>query len=191
MVPVPMRTSLFALVAGLLLSGCASERPKLRGHGCELNTECEAPLVCRLGRCRVECRDHVDCAASLQCLFDDERLGGCQLPDELEPCTLDSQCRERCGGRCDQLVCRDGRCGQACVEDRDCPHGATCEVGAAGVHTCEVQEPRACLYDSDCRDGLVCDYDQVCRLECLEDRDCDYPRTCSVDNRCVLPDGGF
>lgn len=200
------QTAAAILACGLVMAAgaaCTGDRPKLRGTGCELNSECEAPLVCRLGRCRVECRHPVrDCARGLECWFDENGLGGCSLPDEAT-CALDSDCRDACatGSACELLVCKDGRCGRECVDDRDCPDESECkrcpqddasceEETATGVPTCRA--PSLCVWNHDCPEGLICDEDQVCRVECVVDRDCDYPRLCNeAEGLCVLPDGGF
>lgn len=199
---------LFALSLGL--TGCDGERPRFRGEGCDLNTECDPPLVCGFRRCRIECRSEVDCGLGLACFLDSSGLGYCQLPDELE-CLLDSDCEEACGGdtACrDRLACRDGECGQECVTDRDCAEGSTCEASTDGVHTCEPAAEELCVYNSDCDDPThVCDARQVCRVECRTDpdptRDCVTPRVCALvpimveetmttidAPRCVLPADG-
>jgi len=186
------------LLAVSLAYGCG-ERPTFRGGGCELNSECDAPLVCGFGRCRQECRTEVDCALGLDCFGDvASGLGYCQLPDELN-CTRNSDCATNCGPGTDcegKIVCRAGECGQACVEDRDCVEGSVC-VEEEAVLTCEPLSTELCVYNSDCALGLICDPYQRCRVECVEDRDCEFPRVCRsevVDGvetpLCVLPGEG-
>jgi hypothetical protein len=181
-----IRSTLVATL--ILISACSGEAPKrVTGQTCELTTECAEPLVCRLSRCRRECSTFRDCAAGAECVLDDEGRGACLFEEE-NLCALDSQCREVGAG----LVCRDGRCRNECVEDRDCPSGASCVMSA-----CVVPDPMTCVYNSDCPilDGgthevlLVCNPEQRCVVECNADRDCDFPRTC-VRNLCELPDGG-
>lgn len=191
----------------LTLAACNGDRPSFRGEGCELNTECDAPLVCGFRRCREQCRTEADCGLRLGCFLDTRTgLGYCQLPDELT-CLRDSDCEEACGGdaECaDRLACRDGECGQECADERDCVAGSTCEVDmATGAHTCSPGDREHCIYNSDCAMAdQICDPRQFCRLECDPDqpdltRDCDAPRSCArviIDGvempRCVLPDGG-
>ncbi len=179
-----------------LVLGCA-ERPTFRGGGCELNSDCDEPLVCGFGRCRTECRSDVDCALGLDCFGDIESgLGFCQLSDELN-CTRNSDCCDRgieCAGK---IVCRAGECGQACVEDRDCVEGSVCREEEGGDSTCEPISEGLCVYNSDCALGLICDPYQRCRVECAEDRDCEFPRVCRTQlvegvetPLCVLLDGG-
>lgn len=175
---IDLRPLLFSLL-GLLAVGC-TERPTFRGGGCDLNSDCDNPLVCGFGRCRQECRTEVDCALGLDCFNDiGSGLGFCQLPDELD-CTVNSNCVERCGRGTDcegKIVCRGGECGQACIEDRDCVEGSIC-VEEDSVLTCEPTSPELCVYNSDCALGLICDPYQRCRVECVEDRDCEFPRVC-------------
>lgn len=176
-------------VAGLiLLSGCSGEAPKrVTGQTCELTSECAEPLVCRLSRCRRECVTFRDCAAGAECVLDEDGRGACLIDEEVR-CALDSECGDVAVG----LVCRDARCTNECVEDRDCPSGAMCVSNA-----CAVPDRMLCLYNSDCPvlDGgthevlLVCNEDQRCVVECVETRDCDFPRQC-IQNLCRLPDGG-
>lgn len=170
------------LATTLLISGCTGDRPELRGGRCEVNSDCDARLVCRLSRCRKECADHRDCGLGLLCLYDESKLGACQLEDELE-CTLDSECE-------DVLVCRGGQCANECAVDRDCPPHSECRA-EGGVMWCDIAEEEAepCVYNSDCEAPLICDDDQRCRPECAEDRDCIAPRVCA-GMLCVLPDGG-
>lgn len=175
----PRGSCLPTLLGIVLISGCAGDRPQLRGAGCEVNSDCDARLVCRLSRCRKECDVHRDCGLGLQCLLDRDGLGACQLEDELT-CTLDSQCA-------DSLVCRGGECANECAVDRDCPPESECGEEMSCEISAEAQRP--CVYNSDCDAPLICDEDQRCRPECAADRDCVAPRIC-VGTLCVLGDGG-
>jgi alpha-tubulin suppressor-like RCC1 family protein len=173
-----------------LLAAC-SERPDFTpGTECELNTECAAPLVCRLGRCRVECRARRDCAAGLECVRDDRGLGVCQLPEETE-CERNSDCP-------DPLVCRFGSCTNACVDDRDCISGARCVAGPEGGRACRDQAEEQCERNSDCPVPYICAADEHCREECREDRDCRDGNVCLVGMDppvcgppTMRPDGGL
>lgn len=178
-----LRPALAAALGIVLISGCSGDRPKLRGAGCEVNSDCDAPLVCRLTRCRKECGDHRDCGLGLQCLVDEDGLGACQLEDELE-CLLDSECP-------DVLVCRGGECVNECAVDRDCPPDSECRAEGGEDLSCQIIQgaESPCVYNSDCPAPQICDDDQRCRLECTDDRDCVEPRVC-VAMRCVLGDGG-
>lgn len=172
--------ALFALAA----LGC---RPVLNaGSDCTLNSECAEPLVCRLERCRRQCVDSRDCGAGLLCLRVEAMGGACQLPEEAA-CTLTSDCTEGSG-----LQCQFGTCTTACVEDRDCPPGATCSAEMDGGPTaCHEPARESCIYNSDCPDEMICDALQVCRYECIDDgtRDCEPGQAC-VNHLCVRADGG-
>jgi alpha-tubulin suppressor-like RCC1 family protein len=167
------RSLAYALLLAICSGGC-SERPRFEpGDECELNTECQAPLVCRLEHCRVECRTQRDCAPGLECVRDEQGLGACQLPTETE-CELTSDCAAG-------LVCRFGRCTNECNDDRDCPPGSDC-VEEPGVGTgCRDQSMDECELASDCeaRNPLyICAVDHRCRAECREDWDCRDGMTC-------------
>jgi hypothetical protein len=89
----------------VLLAAVACERPSLViGGSCEINSDCAAPLVCVIDRCRRQCVDSRDCGAGLRCLVDDTSAvgGGCQLEHERE-CTLTSDCTIG-------LLCQTGTC---------------------------------------------------------------------------------
>ncbi len=178
--------ALSLLAAGVLAMLVACERPRfVVGEGCDLSSECDAPLACVLGRCRRQCERSRDCGAGLRCLVPSGSTlgGGCQIDDERE-CTLTSEC-----GRAD-LVCVSGTCSTACREDRDCPPGASCTRDPVmDVVGCFEDQTALCVYDSDCMAPMICDEKQRCRLECLADRDCRAPRRC-VANLCELPDAG-
>lgn len=172
-----------ALAIASLLCAAGCERPELAsGAECTLNSDCAEPLVCGLERCRRQCVDSRDCGAGLRCLNIGAMGGACQLPQESE-CTLTSQCGPR-------LECRFGTCTTACVDDRDCPPGASCQFDdETSANACVEPIAELCIYDSDCPEPLICGDDQRCRLECRNERDCPRNRTC-IDNLCELIDGG-
>ncbi len=160
------------LIAILLCAAACTEAPKLSlGGQCELTSECEAPLVCRLERCRKECESSRDCAVGLRCLRAQDGLGVCQLPEETR-CERNSQCPET-------LVCRMTQCVNECGDDRDCPLGATCGEDSEGGMVCVEAAQALCIYDSDCDYPLVCNRTtQACQIECVVDEDCEAGRTC-------------
>lgn len=182
-----MRYAACALAASLLVVlASACERPRfVAGEACEINSDCSAPLICAIGTCRRQCITSRDCGAGLRCLTSDgaELGGGCQLEHE-RTCALTSECASA------DLVCQNGTCTTPCADDRDCPEGAACErddrTGILGCYE-DVLEP--CVYPSDCEAPMICGPDQMCRLECIGDRDCTTPRVC-IANLCELPDGG-
>lgn len=155
------------LLIGVAALGC--ERPELQlGDSCELNSDCSSPLVCRLERCRVECRGTRDCEVGLLCLPDESGVGACQLENE---CTLSSDCPPG-------LICAEARCTTECASDVDCPAGASCIEDRDGVLGCVDRSEEACQLNSDCAPTLRCAPDQRCRVPCRADRDCRDGRSC-------------
>lgn len=165
-------TAQHALALALLASSfgaCAPPRRAALGTECTRNSECDAPLVCRLGFCRNECATSADCAAGLSCVLtgapgENHRFGACQLESETD-CTLDSECPTG-------LVCRFRQCTNACNENRDCPGGARCELDpTARGNACIDRSSTPCTLDGDCVSGEFC-LDGRCRAQCGADRDC-------------------
>ncbi|MEM9188896.1 MAG: hypothetical protein AAGF12_06955 [Myxococcota bacterium] len=175
-----MKPRALAGVLLIALLGCAPELPEAIGGGCELNSDCEAPLVCRLARCRKECSTSRDCAVGLDCVQDNQTgLGACQLPDELN-CVRDSDCAA-------SLVCTMGECTNECgctdptVPCRDCPPGAACVPRPGGPPACLDTATDTCVRNSDCEasdTSFVCAPDQRCRVECTGDADCRFGDVC-------------
>jgi len=160
------------VVVAVLVLALGCERPELNtGSECALNSDCAAPLICGLERCRRQCIDSRDCGAGLLCLAVGDQGGACQLPEEAD-CTLTSECTRG-------LECRFGTCTTACAEDRDCPMGATCELDG-DVNACHEQVTELCIYNSDCPAPRVCGRDQLCHYECARDRDCPIDRYCDL-----------
>ncbi|MEM9191599.1 MAG: hypothetical protein AAGF12_20665 [Myxococcota bacterium] len=110
------------LVSGLagLMSGCFSEGFEL-GAQCDLTTDCEQPLVCRLSRCREECAGDRDCPTFTFCVPDNRGFGSCLLPDETN-CSSNATCPAG-------LVCAvdlDRNCRTQCIDDRSCLRSQVC-----------------------------------------------------------------
>ncbi len=164
----------------LLLAGCLPSPYGLsQGEECELNSECDAPLVCRIGYCRRECSTSRDCAAGIDCVEDNSGYGACQLPRETS-CVLDSDCPQ-------SLVCTMGECTNECAcpdgePCADCPPGATCVGRSDGSRACLDPSTRSCVWNSDCAatdNEFVCAFDQRCRIECRAgEEDCRFGDVC-------------
>ena len=156
----------WALLSGVGGCTCGEVTRGILGDQCELNSECDAPLVCRLGRCRKECATNADCDARTSCVKDAEGFGACQLADE-RMCDLDSECPE-------PLVCRgdsDARqCVNECETDRDCIAGARCLEYAEGKGCIDLVS-RFCVHDGECAASEFCLGGQ-CREQCRTMRDC-------------------
>ena len=185
--PPLLLAALATLAAAATASGCeSSSLRRVRGEQCELNSDCDPPLVCRIGYCRVECASARDCSAGLDCVIDipndpsAPRYGACQLEAETS-CVRDSDCPAA-------LVCTMGECTNECgcpLDEpcRDCAPGATCVERDDGSRACLDTSTQACVYDSDCDatpDSFVCAGDGRCRIECRLDHDED----CRNGERC-------
>jgi alpha-tubulin suppressor-like RCC1 family protein len=182
---IAMRVALLAL----LLSSCTV--PDFRGgvgEQCARNSDCAAPLVCRIGYCRRECRTSDDCFAPAACVEDENGLGACQL-DEERRCALQTDCPV-------PLVCRFGACVNECDPtegNRDCPAGQRCRETPPGG-ACVEDVRGGCVHHSDCPGDLVCARDAQCREECRADRDCrtnsycENVGLCDRETSCLDPD---
>ncbi|MGE0788629.1 MAG: RCC1 domain-containing protein [Sandaracinaceae bacterium] len=160
---------------GASLAAC-DPKPGALGLQCERNSECATPLVCRLARCRRECRSGRDCPIGAVCVRDESGIGACRLDDEAT-CALDSECAA-------PLRCINAACTEECAVDSDCTSGASC-VGEPGARGCVDNATAECFQSSDCGAGLRCAVDGRCRPPCREARDCDFGQVC-VDGDCVV-----
>ncbi len=114
--------SALCLVSSLALTvGCQSGAAI--GTGCERSSDCSSPLVCRLARCRDECRLNRDCPVGTRCLLDSTGLGACSLSSDV--CAA---------GTCSAgLICVEGACVSGCDPRAPaCPADARC-VAIAGT----------------------------------------------------------
>lgn len=176
----------FVIVVSLVLAvasatfGCGARRRQGAGAACELSSECSAPLVCRLGRCRNECATSGDCPEGLACVLDAIGLGSCQVESE-RTCTLSSECPS-------PLVCRLRQCVNECVTSRDCLGGAVC-TDVAGGRGCIDVSTVSCVSDGECRvmdPGTFCLVGR-CRPQCATDRDCRRDYYCDPSGACMPP----
>jgi len=167
---------LAVMVASLPSAGCTTSRQAIGGQ-CELSSECQDPLVCRLDRCRLECASTRDCPVGALCAKDENGIGACLLPDE-EVCAVDSDCAG-------VLRCLGGTCSEECRQNRDCAPGALCVCvpgmdceGDMGQHLCVNPSGQACASTRECPDNLRCGRDGRCRPQCQANRDCVYGDVC-------------
>lgn len=163
-----------ALLALMALTVGCGERPTFDpGEGCTLSSDCEAPFVCRLERCRAECAGVRDCPLGSLCVRDADGIGACRLSDEAE-CMLDGECPL-------PLVCRSGACTNECAVDADCAAGSVCSMDPeSGELGCSDPSDTECTRPSDCPPDFVCKGDGRCRPICREDRDCRDGALCEV-----------
>jgi hypothetical protein len=120
------------LVLGLAALLVSCESSIALGTACERASDCSAPLVCRFGACRAECRETRDCPLGAECL-PDVAGGACALATDR--CSIDEDCTA-------PLVCgADGECRAACLVDDDCTDDGECVL--AGRLVCVAREPAA------------------------------------------------
>jgi hypothetical protein len=171
--PTPI---LLLVAAAVVVSACGISQRATLGAQCDLSSECEAPLVCRLERCRRQCVTSRDCGLGLRCLKAQDGLGVCQLPEETS-CILNSDCPE-------SLVCpMMTECTNACVQDRDCPPGSYCDEPEGQPPACVEVATERCVYHSDCPEPFVCK-EELCTIECADNRDCGDGRVCVWHDGC-------
>lgn len=163
-------------------------------EGCAINSDCNSPLVCAFRSCHVECQTTRDCASrgpSSRCVQGEKPYRVCQNEAEQE-CVRHSECPG-------QQVCGvDGRCRDACVDDRDCGTSQQCIsttcaeptelIGGKLVPKPETGAILSCERSSECPGDLVC-LDHVCKIECLGDKDCPLGASCQ-GTRCTLASVG-
>ncbi|HJL20402.1 MAG TPA: Dickkopf N-terminal cysteine-rich domain-containing protein [Sandaracinaceae bacterium LLY-WYZ-13_1] len=181
----------------MLATGCeVGALPSPIGTQCDLNSDCDAPLVCRWGRCRRECAVDRDCALGFDCLVEEDGLGGCQVEAEVGGCERNSDCESG-------LLCVMGECTTEC----GCPENEPCRdcggrvcVRVGGVASCFNASEKPCVYNSDCGpdQGFSC-LGGRCGTECEDDLDCaadgrvcatrvfEEPGGAVVGRRCEVP----
>ena len=190
-----MNASRFAIALAIIFmpifTACSQNGTRAVSSTCELNNQCQSPLVCRLGRCRIDCRANRDCPLGDLCLIDPSGFGSCQVQQD-KHCSYASDCATG-------LVCKNGACTTSCVVDRDCPSGASCEKDSTlarlpdgGVNSaCVLHQTTHCDTSYDCRFNDIatrfCGPSRTCTSECNADRDCRDPLVCMLPmHRCAL-----
>ena len=132
---VHARASLIAL--GLLVGATACEPGLVLGSSCVRTSQCNEPLACVVGRCRVECRTHRDCPLGSHCTLAGDAIGSCRTDDERD-CAADAECP--IGTGCEET------CRARCAIDADCA-GTVC-VPSAGAMLC-AEAPEATWSSAD------------------------------------------
>jgi len=201
-------------LSAFAILGCES-RVSL-GRRCDVDSECDFGLVCRAGRCRVECYEARDCVAPLECVLGPNG-GGCRVPED-EGCTSGTI---DCG---EGLACIDGRCAQPCTENSQCAaaqtcaddtlcarpplvpgtcdvlSGAGCTSGerctfegtceSVGVMASEVQDALhgACDAERPCREGFDCRLRRCVRLCKFDEETGEVITSCAGGSRCLRYD---
>jgi len=137
------------------------------GTPCVYVSDCSAALLCRSQACLPECRADVDCTPGATC-----QGTRCEASTSSGPkaCTYNSECDGQPGMRC-----TSGACHCACVEDRDCPAGESCDGCACQT---DPNPAKTCKYTSECDvSGQIC-REGACACECKADADCGVDRRC-------------
>lgn len=192
--------ALLGLALGSLLCACPGTQERITAavlaEGCNINTDCNSPLVCAFRRCHQQCDEPRDCPAGQQCVPSGLPFKVCLLPDESQ-CDYSTDCPS-------QLVCSDeGLCRIECRTERDCLRGQQCITGA-----CALQEElvdgrlpakldggpagaKPCLYATDCAAPLRC-LQGACLPQCRGARDCAAGEFCEAGTCTTTPvDSGF
>lgn len=150
----------------VLVWGCTDARSNA-GAECARNSQCAAPLVCALERCRNECNQSRDCPVGSSCVRSESGFGVCLLQDETS-CGNDNDCAGA-------LVCALSRCTSRCGDG--CAPGTECRDDACFDPAMDT----SCSRDGECTEG-VCVAGR-CRAECRSNRDCRFGGSC-IDGRC-------
>lgn len=184
--------SLLLALGATLFSACGQTESAVQklaelSHGCLVNSDCAAPLVCAFQRCHAECVTTRDCDGTLRCVGAKEAARVCQLEDESK-CQTSADCAPT-------FVCgSDGSCRDRCTTDAECIGEQVCTAGVCAEPS-ELDEsgklPQtlahvSCRLNSDCAEGQQC-VGGACVDQCRDDRDC------AVGDRCVegaCRDGG-
>ena len=167
-------------VSACLTAGCSEAKKIDVGGACILNSDCNSPLACAMGKCHDACHTSADCPVGQSCIIASDQSKVCQLPTETH-CTYDSDCPT--GLRC----ATDQRCRNQCQKDVDCPSGQTCTTtktcaepnqvdsnknlfppdggvrgsggasGGGGTGSCPMgDEGCSCYLNGTCNTGLTC-----------------------------------
>jgi len=111
------------VVSAWLAVGCSGAKKIDVGGTCILNSDCNSPLVCTMGKCHDACHTSADCPTGQSCVNTNDATI-CQLPAEGEcsaalpcggtlVCASDQHCRTPCQSRTDcttEQICVSGVC---------------------------------------------------------------------------------
>ncbi|HEY8040695.1 MAG TPA: hypothetical protein VIF15_12910 [Polyangiaceae bacterium] len=112
-----------AVIVTIVSCSNGSPVPVDLAHGCSINSDCKAPLVCVFGLCHEACAESRDCPQGQRCV----QSGGdkvCELPSESSCAANPAACPQG-------LVCgSDQQCRNACNNVGDCIAGQVCQGSA-------------------------------------------------------------
>jgi hypothetical protein len=186
------------VVSAWLAVGCSGAKKIDVGGACILNSDCNSPLVCTMGKCHDACHTSADCPTGQSCV----KTGNstiCQLPAEGDcsktascgvgfVCASDQRCRTACQSSTDctsEQTCMSGICHDACQVSADCPTGQSC-VKTNNTTLCQLPAEADCSKTLSCSGAFVCAPDQICRTACQSRTDCTTEQMC-VGGVCAAP----
>lgn len=115
---------------GVVLALGACQSQAAIGASCARSSDCSAPLVCRIDRCRSECVENRDCPLGTDCLLDQSGLGACSVPADRGCGSGGSVCPA-------PLTCVNDHCVNTCTDVTQCPDDGQClPVAGAGISFC-------------------------------------------------------
>jgi hypothetical protein len=131
---------LVAVCAVLALGApaCGSSPTATGLQACSLNSDCTSPLICAIGRCRVQCQADSDCSGGMcvSSVVNGTKQFVCQaLAEANKPCSLPKDCTA-------PMACAsDYRCRDLCTSNADCNAepgvvNEVCAQDANGVDYC-------------------------------------------------------
>ena len=192
------RILVLMVVSAWLVAGCSGAKKINVGGTCILNSDCNSPLVCTMGKCHDACHTSADCPTGQSCVKTDNSTI-CQLPAEGDcsetlscsgafVCASDQRCRTACQSPTDcasEQECMSGICHDACQVSADCAAGQSC-LKTNNTTLCQLPADADCSQTLTCGGGFVCAPDQHCRTECQSRTDCTTEQMC-VGGVCAAP----
>jgi hypothetical protein len=186
------------VVSAWLAVGCSGAKKIDVGGACILNSDCNSPLVCTMGKCHDACHTSADCPTGQSCV----KTGNstiCQLPAEGDcsktascgvgfVCASDQRCRTACQSSTDctsEQACLGGICHDSCQVSADCPTGQSC-VKTNNTTLCQLPAEADCSKTLSCSGAFVCAPDLRCRTACQSRTDCTTEQMC-VSGVCAAP----
>ncbi len=158
---------------GVTDNQCRPKRPN--GEGCTRKEQC-ASGRCNLGSCKSSaCKTDSDCGSAQYC----HKAGAndCRRKrSDGDTCTRRAQCAS---DRCEAGACMRSH---ECRRNRDCPSGAYCDKGVAGIgrNTCKMLKDngQGCTAAKQCKSGRCNAGTCKPQDECANDSDCPGNKYC-------------
>jgi hypothetical protein len=141
------------VVSAWLAVGCSGAKKIDVGGACILNSDCNSPLMCTMGKCHDACHTSADCPTGQSCVNTNDATI-CQLPAETEcsaalpcggmlVCASDQHCRTPCQSRTactTEQVCVSGVCAAPAELDpnNQLPQSGSGLTADGGTNACQV-----------------------------------------------------